>query len=155
RVEMLSLAISGHPAFKLCRWEIDRGGVSYTVDTLAGIRAERPDDQLVFLLGSDQLHLLPKWREPARIMELAEVVYVDRAGEAEPPWDELRKAIPTEQVEGLRARKVTMPSVWLSSTDLRHRVEAGRSIRYQTPAPVERYIIEHGLYRGESPHAAP
>ena len=88
-------------------------------------------------------------------MDLAEVVYVDRAGEAEPNWEALRQALTPERADALRARKVTMPSVWLSSTDLRQRIETGRSIRYQTPPAVERYILERNLYPAPIAEAQP
>ena len=63
RVEMLQLAIAGHEHFAVSRYEVDRGGVNYTVDTLRHYRAEDPDAEIFFLAGTDMLHDLPDWRE--------------------------------------------------------------------------------------------
>ena len=81
RIEMLELAIGGHAAFRVCRYEIDRGGVSYTVDTLAHFRQEHADAEMFFLLGADSLRDLPGWREPVRLCELATPVVVGRVGQ--------------------------------------------------------------------------
>ncbi len=78
RAEMLELAIGGHPAFAVCRHEIDRGGVNYTADTLSLIKAEDPTRELFFLMGADSLRDLPGWKNPARICELALPVMVCR-----------------------------------------------------------------------------
>src|SRR5262245_39558001 len=71
RVEMLELAILGQSPFLVSTLEIDRGGVSYTVDTLAAIHAQRPGDDIFLLIGADALADLPNWREPGRICSLA------------------------------------------------------------------------------------
>ena len=70
RIEMLELAIGGHPAFSVSRYETDRGGVNYTVETLAHFRDEDPARELFFLLGADMFRDLPQWRQPERICEL-------------------------------------------------------------------------------------
>ena len=82
RVAMLRLAIAGRPEFDVSTIEIDRGGVSYTVDTLRALRAAEPDAELFFLMGADSLADLPQWREPAAICELATPLVVRRAGHA-------------------------------------------------------------------------
>ena len=89
RIEMLELAIGGNEAFAVSPLEIERGGVSYTVDTLAALRAEQPERELFFLLGSDMLADLPDWREPGRICELALPVVVRRGGAFETDFDGL------------------------------------------------------------------
>src|SRR5262249_55888086 len=71
RVEMLKLAIAGNEAFSVYQMEIERGGVSYTVDTLEQLHAEDPTRELFFLMGADSLADLPTWRNPRRICELA------------------------------------------------------------------------------------
>ncbi len=67
RIEMLALAIAGHEAFAVGRYEADRGGINYTVETLAHFRRENPQRELFFLLGADMLHDLSDWREPGRV----------------------------------------------------------------------------------------
>src|SRR5438132_12103301 len=71
RVEMLSLAIAGQPAFRIDELEKDRPGPSYTVDTLAQIKADRAGADLCLMLGADTLHDLPHWHDPARLAESA------------------------------------------------------------------------------------
>ena len=71
RIEMLELAIAGNAAFSVCRYETDRGGVNYTVDTLTHFREEDPSRELFLLLGADMLFDLPHWRNAAKVCELA------------------------------------------------------------------------------------
>ena len=147
RVEMLELAVGGHDRFSVGRFELDRGGVSYTVDTLRHYHAEEPDVELYLLLGADMLHDLPGWREAAEICRLATPVAVRRPGVAEPEFDSLGPIASIERIEEIRRHQVEMPELGISSTEIRSRVASGRSIRYQTPRAVEKYIETHGLYR--------
>ena len=151
RLEMLTLATGGPDAFTVSDMELARGGTSYTVDTLATLAAAHPHDTLVLLLGPDALAGLPTWREPRRIADLAEVVPVERE-----TLDDLPAAVAdgnlvallgAEAVAAMLARRVRMPDVGIRATALREAIAAGRSIRYQTPRAVERYIATHGLYR--------
>jgi nicotinate-nucleotide adenylyltransferase len=147
RVEMLRLAIGGHPALEISTLEIDRGGVSYTVDTLAEIHTRQPEAELFLLMGADALVDLPQWREVRRICELATPIVVRRAGAAEPSLDMLRGIVTPERWELFRSHQVTMPLIELASSDIRARVARGASIRFRTPRAVEKYIETHGLYR--------
>lgn len=154
RIDMLELAIGGQAAFRVATREIDRGGVSYTFETLEGLTAERPDDELFFLLGADSLRDLPTWRRPDRILESSTLVVVRRASSPEPDLASLDALVPAGGDARLRARHVVMPLVEFSSRDLRARVAAGRSIRFRTPRAVEQYIREHGLYRASDESAS-
>jgi nicotinate-nucleotide adenylyltransferase len=151
RLEMLALAIGGHDAFSVSALELDRGGTSYTVDTLTTLATAHPGDALVLLLGPDALAGLPTWREPRRIAALAEIVPVERDA-----LDDLSAAMVAggladllgpEAVAALLARRVRMPAIGIRATALRAAIAAGQSIRYRTPRAVERYIATHGLYR--------
>lgn len=151
RLEMLALAIGGHEAFSVSSLEVDRGGTSYTVDTLTTLATAHPGDALVLLLGPDALAGLPTWREPRRIATLAEIVPVERDA-----LDDLSAAVADggltdllgpEAVAALLARRVRMPAVGIRATALRASIAAGQSIRYRTARAVERYIATHGLYR--------
>jgi nicotinate-nucleotide adenylyltransferase len=146
RVEMLSLAIAGHPAFAIEELEKDRPGPSYTVDTLEELHRRDPNAHLLFMVGSDCLPDLVHWHSPARIGELAEILIMARSG-----WS-------IDDLEGLRARfqlprelrlrqLVQAPLVDLSSRDLRRRAAEGRSLRYLVPRAVEVYIQAHRLYQ--------
>ena len=152
RVEMLKLAIGGHHSFRLCTLEIDRGGVSYTVDTLAQMAMEHPTAELYFLMGADSLVDLPKWREPGRICELALPLVVRRHGSPDPRYEVLSTLLSPERLELVRQMTVDMPIIELSGSDLRRRAERGLTLRYRTPRAVEKYIQSQGIY-GESAQA--
>ena len=96
-------------------------------------------------MGADSLQDLPNWREPATILELATIVAVNRGDRPMPSLDALRERL--GKIVDERIRIVTMPGIDLSATDIRHRVQSGRSIRFQVSRSVEAYIEEHGLYR--------
>ena len=147
RIEMLELAIAGHAAFSVSRHETDRGGVSYTVDTLTHFREEDPEIELFFLLGADMLYDLPRWHQPDRICELATIVVVGRCGAGEPDFDGLGRIASPERIALFSRHRVRMPEIGISSTEIRRRVAAGQSIRYQAPRAVEKFIETHGLYR--------
>ena len=150
RLEMLELAVAAHPIFLVSRYETDRGGVNYTADTLAHFREQHPDAELFFLLGADMLNDLPGWYQPRRVCELAAPIVVRRPGAGPIDFAAVEGITSAERIAQIRSLQVEMPEISISSTDIRHRVAAGRSIRYQVPRAVEKYILAHGLYRGGS-----
>jgi nicotinate-nucleotide adenylyltransferase len=147
RTAMLELAIAGHPALRVCTLEIERGGVSFTVDTLGELARRYPDTRLFLLMGADMLEDLPHWREPQRVCELAVPVAVGRPGFPDPQLETLAPVASAERLREIDRARVEMPYVGFSSTEIRGRVAAGRSIRYQTPRAVEKYIETHRLYQ--------
>jgi nicotinate-nucleotide adenylyltransferase len=150
RVEMLTLAIAGQPAFAIDECEKERPGPSYTVDTLRQLHRDHPDDELVLLLGSDSLTDLAGWRDPAGIMELAELFVIERR---DPPRDAFHTVpAPARLPATARIQRVSdVPLIDISSRDLRRRVAEGLTIRYLVPRAVECYIEAHHLYRPEPP----
>lgn len=144
RAEMLELATAGHPQLRVSRIELERSGPSFTVQTLEQLREEEPDRELCLLIGADSLADFPSWREPARILELAEVFVVNR-GRSQPNLAAVGAAIGEESAD--RIGLVSMPGIDLSASDIRQRVGTGRSIRYMTPRAVEMYVQQNGLYR--------
>lgn len=144
RLAMLELATAGHPALQVSDRELRRGGTSYTVETLAELRAEDPQRELYLLIGGDSLAELPTWRQPQRILELAIVAAVNR-GRAAPDLAAVQGALGATAAE--RIVLVSMPAIDLSATDMRRRAADGRSLRYMTPRAVEEYIRDAGLYR--------
>jgi len=154
RLDMLKLAVAGHEAFVVSALEIERGGVSYTVDTLSAIHEQHTKAALFFLMGADSLRDLPTWRETGRICELAIPVVVHRRGAPEPDFDVVADVVPAARLEQIRRHQVEMPVVEYSGTAIREFVAAGRSIRYQTPRAVEKYIESQGLYRDEDRDAS-
>ena len=148
RIEMLELATAGNPAFSVCRYEADRGGVNFTVDTLAHFHAEDPSRELFFLLGADMLLDLPHWREAARVCELAVPVAVCRPGAGPIDFDCLGGIASRGTNRADSPPSVEMPEIGVSSTDIRRRVQAGQSIRYRVPRAVEKYIETQGCSAG-------
>jgi nicotinate-nucleotide adenylyltransferase len=145
RVQMVEFAVSGFPEFRVSKIELERTGPSYTVQTLEQLRAADPARELFLMMGADSAAELSTWREPQRILELAQVVAVNRAGEK----PDLSNIEPLCQAMGRPIRVVEMPAVDFSSSEIRTRVAAGRSIRFLTPRPVEMYIRANNLYRAD------
>jgi nicotinate-nucleotide adenylyltransferase len=148
RCRMVELAIGDDPRFALSTADLERPGPSYTVDLLGRLRAELgAEAELFFLVGADVLAELPAWRQPGRLLELATgLVVLGRPGwpAPDPGEAEARLGAPPGRILGL-----AMPGVDVSSSELRRRARVGQPLRYLTPPAVERYIAEHGLYRGE------
>lgn len=151
RIEMLRLATGGHPAFAVSTDEIDRGGVSYTVETLARMQAAHRADELFLILGPDALADLPTWREPATILERTEIIAVEREGlddvRAIVATPKLATLLGTERSRRVADNRVTCPAIGIRASVLRAAIAAGHSIRYRTPRAVEQYIAAHGLYQ--------
>lgn len=144
RLAMVELAIGDNSAFELSRIEVDRSGPSYTVDTVEALAHEA--DDLVLILSAETFGELPSWHEPERLFEAARMAVVPREGYPAPDPAWLAEVFP-----GRENRVVYLegPRLGLSSTAIRDRVAARRSIRYLVPATVEVYIAQHGLYRTE------
>jgi nicotinate-nucleotide adenylyltransferase len=133
RTAMLSLAISGTPAFGLERTELDRPGPSYTVHTLQEVRRREAGSELVLLLGADAAAELADWHQAELIPKLARVVVFARPGSAVPS-------------SPLISEVIEVPGVDISATEIRRRVSGGQPIRYWVPDSVAEYIVRHRLY---------
>jgi nicotinate-nucleotide adenylyltransferase len=150
RVEMLALAIAGHPAFAIDPLEKERDGPSFTVDTLRTLHERHHGYEFWLMLGSDSLLDLPNWRAPEQIVALAGLLVVGRPGHPAPGVEPVRAALRLADATALRLQSVESPLIDIASRDLRRRVREGRSIRYLVPRAVEAYIAEKRLYREES-----
>jgi len=140
RLAMLRLAIEGNDSFAITNVELRRGGPTYTADTLEALAGERLDDAFWFIMGADALADLPNWREPERIVKHAML------------------AVAPRDVREVNAAELNMPALAgrvqifdclrmaVSSTEIRERAAAGRSIRYLVPDGVAVYIDQHKLY---------
>ena len=146
RADMVEFAVSGFPEFRVSRIEMERGGPSYTVQTLEQLRTADPSRELFLLMGADSIAELATWKDPSRILELAQVVAVNRAGEV----PDLSSLDALMQQTGRTVRIVEMPAMGVSASEIRTRVAHGQSIRFLTPRPVEMYLRQHNLY-GERP----
>ena len=146
RLEMLRLAVGSNPRFEVDPLELERGGVSYTIDTVTALRGVEPDAEYYMLIGADSLKDFKKWKSPEELLVSVSLVVARRGGEAPPQWSELSGLASREVLEGIQKRALDLPAMELSSTDIRRRVAQRRSIRYLVPSSVEVYIHSHGLY---------
>jgi nicotinate-nucleotide adenylyltransferase len=142
RYLMTVIATASNPHFSVSRLEVDRGGPTYTVETLRALRDQYgPETELFFVSGSDAILEIFHWKDPEETLELAHFIAATRPGydiarfEAEAPT-----AHPNISV-------MTVPALAISSTDVRERVRQGRPIRYLVPEGVKAYIDKEGLYR--------
>jgi nicotinate-nucleotide adenylyltransferase len=132
RLAMTELLVGDDPRLSADPVEIDRGGLSFTIDTLSALAQRSPGDERFLLLGADTWETFPRWREPEAVMRLATVVVLQR-GEVVP--------------QGTPPLVLATRRVDVSSTEVRARVRAGQSIRGFVPDAVRGYIERTGLYR--------
>ncbi len=145
RVRMASLAIAGRSRFKLLTMEIERAGPSYSVDTIRELKKQiAAGDELLFVLGWDNLVDLPRWRQLSQLIKMCRLVAVPRIGYPVPDLAPLEAAIP-----GLSGRLIMLdkPEIDISASVIRERVSQGLSIERLVPEAVEKYIKDHGLYK--------
>jgi nicotinate-nucleotide adenylyltransferase len=135
RFALVEAAVREVDGLEASSLEIERGGPSYTADTLEALHRRSPPDELFVVLGADAAAGIDSWERPGRVAELATLVVVDRPG----AW-----AAPPAR---FRYERVAIPAMDVSSTDLRRRVAAGRPIDFLTAHPVVTSIAERHLYR--------
>ena len=138
RYAMVALATSTQRAFLPSDVELAREGPSYTVETVAQLRARHPQAEVFLIVGSDNLPMIAEWREPERLLEMCTVAVVERPGSA---------PAPAGKVPPARLRRVEGTTLPIASRDLRERIRAGRSVRHLVPDGVADYIEKRGLYR--------
>jgi nicotinate-nucleotide adenylyltransferase len=143
RLALCQAAIAGDDELETSALEIERGGPSFTVDTLRALHGSREGDDLTFIVGGDMASSLPSWREPEAVLELARVAVAER--------EEHRRQEIAERLGALRGAHervvfFTMPRLDISSSDIRRRIAEGRPIRWLVPAEVCDEIERRGLY---------
>lgn len=148
---MVELATADNPRFAVSAMEVDADRPSYSVETLEQLTADRPEDEFVLIMSAEAARGLPSWRDPVRLIELAEVAIVPRLG-----YDEISRDWVDEVFPGRQDRFTFVESTHLghSATDVRERVARGASIRYLVPPAVESYIREHDLYSNKETDGA-
>ena len=144
---MIELAIAGNQDFVRDRRELDRGDISYTVETLRELTTEHPEDQLFLIMGADSLAGLPRWREPEEICRLAIPLVVRRPGAPPVDLSTIEPWVDRQRWETILASQIESPLIEISSTDLRSRIHELRTIRYLVPRAVEQYIQTQRLYQ--------
>jgi len=163
RLQMCRLAVTGQDGVGVCALEIERGGTSYTVDTLRAIHASHPNAELTLIVGADTASTLPTWREPQTLLELADIAVVARSGSAEREVRERLRALlersqrRSEQRAGGesgtdtaaqrgRIRFLQMLTVDVSSSLARETAAGDGPLAELVGPAVAGYIREHGLY---------
>ena len=138
RLRLAVAAATTDPGLTVSRVEIDRPGPSYMSDTLRELASRYPGEELVLIIGADQLAALPRWHEAERLPELARIAVAERPG------------ITVKGIERANVVQIAMPAIGISSSMVRERVAAGTPIRHLVPAAVEAIIAAEGLYRRPS-----
>jgi nicotinate-nucleotide adenylyltransferase len=138
RYLMTVIATASNPRFTVSRVDVDRPGLTYTVDTLRDLRKERPEADLFFITGADAIEQILTWKDAAELWDMAHFVAVTRPGHSLTV-----DALPADGVTTLE-----VPALAISSTDCRRRAQAGLPVWYLVPDGVVQYIAKHGLYRG-------
>jgi len=147
RLKMLRLTVESNPKFSVSDVEVQRGGVSYTVDTLKALHKVYPDAALLLIVGSDTLVDLHTWHKVEEILELCEVATFLRPGEDSLEAIAEKIPLPEKQKQPLLQNVIDAHRIEISSSEIRRRLTEGLDIRYLVPPEVETYINEHSLYQ--------
>lgn len=159
RLAMVELAVADNPAFRASAIEIERGGTSYSIDTIRSFASQDSQAALFFIVGMDAYREIRTWKDAARIFELASIVVTSRPPDsAEASIDDLPVAardafcydsntLSYRHRIGTTLRFLPITGFDVSATGIRERIRQGRSIRYLVPSAVERYVRDHQLYR--------
>jgi nicotinate-nucleotide adenylyltransferase len=155
RLRMCRLAADGAAGVSACALEIERGGTSYTADTLRAIHEDWPDAKLTFILGADTARTMPSWRDPEQVLELARIAVAEREGVgAEDALGVLAAlgggtghADPRKRTTTQGALVLEMPRIEISSSLVRRRAAEGEPVEDLVGSAVAGYIGELRLYR--------
>jgi nicotinate-nucleotide adenylyltransferase len=142
RLAMTRLAAADDSRFAVSSLEVERDGPSYTYETLELLAGERPESELVFVMGADAAVGLESWRRPERVVELARLAVARRAGVTDADVGAALRSLGAEE----RATMLEMPQFGVSSSSVRERAAAGRPLRYLVPEAVARFIEEKEIY---------
>lgn len=146
RLRMVQLATADNPRFLVSAMEVEAERPSYSVETMEELATEHPEDEFVLIMSAEAARALPSWRDPVRLIELAEVAVVPRLGYEDVTRDWIDEVFPGRQE---RFHFVETTHLGHSATDIRERLGDGRSIRYLVPPVVEAYINANQLYAKE------
>lgn len=147
RLAMLKLAIAGEPGFEFSDYDLNRGGPSYTLETVTHFREILPDGvELFWIVGGDSLRALHTWYKPDQIASLCRIVTAARPGFEPGDLFELRSLLEPDHFKQVLADVLETPRIEISATDIRRRAAAGQSIRFLVPDTVADYIRQRNLY---------
>jgi len=146
RYEMAHLAVKDDEDFILSSLEIDRGGKTYTIDTIRFLREKLGNKrEFYFILGADAIHDMPTWKDYKELLKLCFFIAVTRPG-----YDKVRLQKEVETLKNRYGSKIVVaeiPAVDVSSSQIRENIKNGKSIKGMVCADVEKYIYENGLYK--------
>lgn len=167
RVAMLELALEQRRKFSIELLEIEKGGISYTIDTLSRLKERNPDWELFLILGADAFLLMDTWKSFTNILKLCHVLVSTRPGvKLEIPEklmqtlglkksllenNDLKLPMTLSTISEKTIRLYQIPTQNISSREIRRRVQTGKEIKNLLPPAVDHYIMHHRLYRTESP----
>lgn len=148
RIAMLNLAIEGESQFRISTADLERGGVSYTIDTIRNFNAEYPEIEFLFIIGADSLATLQDWHDSKNLLKICRFIVLARPG-----WNLNREL---RNFTGEERQMLTRWIVYdfnkdISSSEIRSLIASGKSTDKMLPEPVSAYIAEHGLYRNQEP----
>ncbi|MEI7800817.1 MAG: nicotinate-nucleotide adenylyltransferase [Opitutaceae bacterium] len=138
RLAMLRAACEWDRRLEIADYELSKGGVSYTIDSVLHFRRQFPHDDLFWIIGGDQLPLLHKWKDISQLANMVEFIFLERPGHPSKPHTD---------IPGLRLHRCDGHLIEISSSELRQRVRHGRSLNYFCPQKVIAYIESKKLYR--------
>ena len=145
RYEMVLLSINSNPYFTLSSMEIERNGITYTIDTIKKLQRLNREAEYYFIIGEDSLYNLHHWKDYRELLNICKFIVAKR----ESKDNSLETRI--EELNNIRSDSIyplESPRIDISSTDIRSRIAQKKSIKYLVPEPVELYIKKHKLYGG-------
>ena len=145
RYMMVQFATMTNPSFDVSNIEVEKDGISYTVDTIRELKNNYIDTKLYFITGTDAVLDLPNWKDPEEILNLCTFISVNRPGYVTDTLDDKLDRL-MEKYKG-EILSIRAPQLKISSTDIRNRIQEGRPTKYLLPENVEQYIFKNGLYR--------
>lgn len=143
RAELCRLAVEGDDRLDVSLLEVERGGRSFTIDTLRELHDRDPEHALTFIVGGDMALSLPTWHQPEAVLDLARLAVAERQGARR---EDILRCVESLDAAG-RIVFFDMPRIDISSSAIRARVAAGRTIRHRVPDAVAEAIAQRGLYR--------
>ena len=150
RAQMLRLALAGHDRLEVSLDECNRGGVSYTVDTVNDLVARNPNDNFSLILGPDALADLPSWRKPAEILSTIKILAIERHGiddiEHTLQKPQLKAILSKTQSHQIQTKRILVPQIGIRAKQIRKAIAAGNSTRFRIPRDVEQFIMRKQLY---------
>lgn len=145
RCEMIELAIKSNPYFEISTMEMERTGVNYTIDTIKNLKKEYKNSEIYFIIGSDILFQIEKWKDFEELFKMCKFILFHRIDEEKE--EILKKTNTLKKLYNMNIEKIEAPIFPISSSEIRERIKKGLSIKYLVKEEVEKYILKNNLYK--------